>query len=242
MDITIRKSNEYYSNTVNRNTAYYHFSFAEYYHPNNLNLGPLRAFNEYAFETFPESGLNWQSHRDIEIVTFLLDGKYEYKNNKGNDETISSGDVCVVSAGTGIISSIKINTHGEKVKLIEVWVYPSKYSVKPSWVRRNYPAEEYTDKLLPVVISEKSFENTIKVHQDVNFYMSRLSSQKEIEYIRDRERSAYLFIINGEISLNGDFLLNARDSAKIIKSSQNISLKNNQPYSSDLLLIDLPLD
>ena len=110
--------------------------------------------NIYFRLVHPISDISWQSHRDIEIVTFVIDGELDYKNDKGNHETISAGDVYIISAGIGIVSSIKINPGTKPVKLVELWFYPSKYSLKPSWARRHYSVETYKNKLLAIVVPD----------------------------------------------------------------------------------------
>jgi quercetin 2,3-dioxygenase len=129
-----------------------------------------------------------------------------------------------------------------------MWVYPSTYSLKPSWAKRHYPVETYTNKLLPIVLPEKSSNNIcpLNIHQDVKFYISyisELASQKEIYHYLEQGRNAYIFIMTGKTTINNNLIMFERDAAKIISSSSvNISLKNQDTDSSNLLLIDLPDD
>lgn len=242
-EIEIIKSDRHHFYENKGNVGCYHFSVADYYNPNAMGIGSLRVFNEYIIQPdLSDLGDRFQSIKDMEIVTLLIDGELEYRDNIGNHERISAGDMYRISAGTGIVYSVKINSKSRRVKIIEAWFYPSKYSLKPSWAKRNFPVETYTDKLLWTILSEKSSNNlsAIKIHQDANLYISKLSSQKEIKYKVDQERRVYLVIVNGKICLNDNSNMDTRDAAKVTSPSENISLRNNDVDSTDLIIVDLP--
>jgi redox-sensitive bicupin YhaK (pirin superfamily) len=203
-----------------------------------MNLGTLRVFNEYLFQTNPHH-FGHNSLRDIELVTLVIDGELIYKNNKGIHETVHAGDLFTVSCGIGVISSVHVPM---PVKLIEVWVFPSKYSLKPSFQKLHVDAEECTNTILQIINSEKKSNNVsgFKIHQDANFYMTKLGPEKEIEHYAEPERKMYLFVIAGKVSINNNFDMGQRDAAIItFSSSETIHLKNRALGSTDLILIDL---
>lgn len=209
-----------------------------------MNVGPLRVFNEYTIECSKVNwDFNWQSQRDIEIVTFVIEGGYIYKDNQGTNETISSGDVCVTSAGTGIISATQSVPEVNRVKLIEAWLFPSKYSVKPTWRKRNHTVESYTNKFLPIVASENGLENgsALKINQDANFYISNLIPNNQLEYRLLEGRTLYLFNESGIVFLNKESNICAGDSARIFsEGSDDIAIRNEGSDPALLMLVELP--
>lgn len=160
-------------------------------------------------------------------------------------ETISSGDVYVISAGTGFISSTKINPGPKPLKIMEAWLFPSQYSLKPKWAKQNYPEEMFTDKFLPIVISRNATNNvsTLRINQDANFYLSKLGSNNELKYPLHEGRIQYLVNESGKISLNDKSTLYAGDSAKINSSCKDcLIIKSKADESALMMLIDLPKD
>jgi len=237
MDLEIIKSSEHYS-SQEENVGYFHFSFAEFFDTNKMNIGPLRVFNEYLLDS-RVTNLGYGSIRDIEILLYLVEGELSYKNDKGIQEILRAGDLFLISSGIGVISSMRIVT--KPARLLEIWIFPSKYSLTPSIMKRHIANEEYTNKILQIVTSEKKSENTsaLKIHQDVNLYISKLDSENEVWYNSNPERELYLFLINGKILINNNPLF-ARDAAKIaFSSSENITLRNDSSEMSEIMLIDL---
>jgi len=240
MDVEIIESASHHCCKIDNNLAYYHFSFADYYNPNKMNVGTLRVFNECQFQ--PNSPLGKTSLRDIELVTYVIEGELIYKNDKGIHETLRTGDVFTVSCGIGIISSGHFPV---PTKLIEAWVFPSKYSLKPSFQKWHVDVDEYTNTILQIIKSEKKVNNVsgLEIHQDTNLYITRLGPGKDIEYQSEPERKMYLFIMSGKISINNKFELGNRDAAKItFSSSETLHFVNMAHSATDIMLIDLAIN
>ena len=229
------KANEHYKNEMDWLTTYHHFSFADYYNPEKMNFGPLRVFNDDTVQ--PGTGFDLHPHRDMEIITYLIEGELEHKDNQGNHGVIYPGEVQRMSAGSGIMHS-EFNHSSEKpLRLLQMWVFANKKGLQPSWEQKKFSKEERVNKLVPVVTSEKAtVDNALRIHQDASFYLSSLTAGGQVEHKLNSGRKAYLFVIDGEIKLNGN-IMQTRDAAMIEKESL-LAIKADK--ASEIILIDLP--
>ena len=229
------KANEHYKNEMDWLTTYHHFSFADYYNPEKMNFGPLRVFNDDTIK--PGTGFDLHPHRDMEIITYLIEGELEHKDNQGNHGVIYPGEVQRMSAGSGIMHS-EFNHSSEKpLRLLQMWVFANKKGLQPSWEQKKFSKEERVNKLVPVVTSEKAtVDNALRIHQDASFYLSSLTAGGQVEHKLNSGRKAYLFVIDGEIKLNGN-IMQTRDAAMIEKESL-LAIKADK--ASEIILIDLP--
>lgn len=229
--IKIIKSDEHYRNQNDWLDTTDHFSFGEYLNPDKMNFGPLRVFNDDTIK--PATGFGFHQHHDMEIVTYVIDGELEHKDNQGNHGVIYPGEVQRMTAGSGIMHSEYNHSKQKPLRLLQMWIFPNKKNLKPSWEQRKFSKEEALNKFLPVIASEN--EKTLQIHQDVSFYISTLTPGTEINYELDH-RNAYVFVINGEISLNHNHM-ESRDAAKV-EDENRLSVKATK--AAELLLMDLP--
>ena len=229
------KANEHYKNEMDWLSTYHHFSFADYYNPEKMNFGPLRVFNDDIIQ--PGTGFDFHQHRDMEIITYLIEGELEHKDNQGNQGVIYPGEVQRMTAGSGILHS-EFNHSSEKpLRLLQMWVFANKKGLKPSWEQKKFTKEERINKLVPVVTSEnKKNGNTLHIHQDATFYLSTLTVGNQVYHKLSNGRKAYLFVIDGEIKLNNK-LMQTRDAAMIEKEN-DLVIKAEKP--TEIILIDLP--
>lgn len=233
--ITIIKSAEHYRSQKDWLDTTHHFSFADYYNPEKMNFGPLRVFNDDIIK--PATGFGFHQHHDMEIVTYVIDGELEHKDNFGNQGVIYPGEVQRMTAGTGIMHSEYNHSSEKPLRLLQMWVLPNKKGLRPSWEQRKFTKEDALNKFLPVIISENSEnEKTLRIHQDVSFHLATLTPGKEIGYDLKDKRMAYVFVINGGVALNENNM-ESRDAAKVEKENK-LSVKATQ--ATELLLIDLP--
>ena len=229
------KANEHYKNEMDWLTTYHHVSFADYYHPEKMNFGPLRVFNDDTVQ--PGTGFDLHPHRDMEIITYLIEGELEHKDNQGNHGVIYPGEVQRMSAGSGIIHSEYNHSSEKPLRLLQMWVFANKKGLQPSWEQKKFSKEERVNKLVPVVTSEKAtVDNALRIHQDASFYLSSLTAGGQVEHKLNSGRKAYLFVIDGEIKLNGN-IMQTRDAAMIEKESL-LAIKADK--ASEIILIDLP--
>lgn len=230
--LQIVKNQENFKTEIDWLTSYHHFSFGEHFHPDKTNFGPLRVFNDDTIQQ--GQGFGFHQHRDMEIVTYVLEGTLQHKDNFGNDGIIEPGEVQRMSAGTGIFHSEYNHSGTNPLKLLQIWILPNKNGLKPSWEQRKFSKEQRRDKLL-CVVSPDSDDSSLLIHQDVSFYVCRLENSK-VEYGFAKNRMGYLFVISGQLQLN-DAKLYTKDSVKIQKE-RSITLQSSG--SCEVILLDLP--
>src|SRR5262249_53005358 len=146
--------------------AYWLFSVDRYYDPNNIRFGPLRVFNHDTIE--PGAGFPTHPHREMEIITYVLEGRLRHKDSTGGEGVIRAGEVQRMTAGTGVAHSEFNGSETEQVKLLQMWVVPDKLGLLPSYEQKQFSLEQRTGKLLPIA-SGQDAPGTVNVHQDVRF-------------------------------------------------------------------------
>ena len=213
--------------------TYWHFSFAEYHDPQNIRWGALRVFNDDVIQ--PGQGFPMHGHRDMEIITCVLDGALEHRDSMGNHGVIHPGEVQVMSAGTGITHSEFNHSKKEPVHLLQLWIFPRKKGLKPRWEQKRFAAAERNGKLLPVV-SSGDLPGTLAIDQDAAIYLSALAAGEEVTHRSHDGRKAYLFVIAGGATVNGEALA-AGDQARIADETE---LRVRATADAEVILLDLP--
>ena len=211
----------------------WHFSFDQYYDPSNMHWGALRVFNDDVVQ--PGKGFGRHPHRDMEIVTYVLEGELEHQDSAGNRGVIRPGEVQVMSAGTGIQHSESNHSKERPVHFLQLWILPRTDGRKPRWEQREFPRQARAAKLLPVV-SGGNLSGTMVIDQDAKIYVSALGPGEKVRHTSRRNRKAYLFVIRGRINLNGQALA-AGDQGRIADERQ---LDIEAAENSELILLDLP--
>jgi quercetin 2,3-dioxygenase len=228
------KANEHYKNELDWLTTYHHFSFADYYNPEKNNYGPLRVFNDDTIKS--GTGFDFHQHNDMEIVTYVIDGALRHRDNLGNDGIIEAGEMQRMTAGTGVIHSEYNASKTNPLRLLQMWIFPDKKGLRPSWQQKKYTQEDRKNKLLQVIGPINNSGSELSIHQNVLFYLSSLDSGKKVEHEIKSGRKAYLFVIDGKISVNGK-VMETQDAAKI-ENTDTISIEATK--TTELILIDLP--
>ena len=214
-------------------SAYWLFSFDRYYDPNNLAFGPLRVFNHDTIKG--GSGFPTHSHREMEIVTYVLAGDLAHKDSTGGVGFIRPSEVQRMTAGTGIAHSEFNASETAPVKLLQMWVLPARAGLTPSYEQKQFSAEARTGKLLPIA-SGQGLSEAVTVHQDVTFYVSRLHEGNQLQHNLGETRKALVYVIEGEVNLNGE-TFSAGDQARVTNEAQ---LEMQAAKPSEIILIDLP--
>ena len=200
-----------------------------------MNFGPLRVFNDDVIQ--PGKGFDFHFHRDMEIITYVIEGELEHKDNQGNHGVIYPGEVQRMTAGSGIMHSEFNHSKEKPLRLLQMWVFTNKKELVPSWEQRKFTKEERTNKLLPVVVAENTKdENALHIHQNASFYLSNLTPGSMVEHKLENGQKSYLFVIDGEIQVNNN-LMQTRDAA-MIERENNLIIKADK--ATELILIDLP--
>ncbi len=215
--------------------TYHHFSFADYYDPQNVHWGALRVFNDDVIA--PGQGFGLHPHRDMEIVTVVLEGTLEHKDTLGNTGVVRPGEIQVMSAGRGIAHSEYNHSKGEPLRLLQLWIFPRTKGREPRWEQREFLKEERAGKLLPVV-SSGAIPGTLAIDQDAAVYLSSLRAGEQVTHKTGtgRDRVAYVFAASGEALLNGE-ILRSGDQARIAGES---ALAFSASKDTELILLDLP--
>ena len=230
--ITLRKAKERGHANHGWLDSYHTFSFASYYDPNYMGFRSLRVINED--RVHPTKGFAPHSHRDMEIITYILEGALEHKDSMGNSSVINPGEVQIMSAGTGVTHSEYNPSDSQGVHFLQIWILPDTQSLQPSYQQKMYDASKKQGKLC-LIASPDGREDSVTIHQDVNLYATVLASGDKISYDIKPNRHVWLQITQGEINLNGE-LLTAGDAAAISAEKQ---LEILAIQSGEMLLFDL---
>ena len=230
--ITIRRSNERGHFDHGWLNTYHTFSFDQYYDPRYMGFRNLRVINEdfvAAGRGFPKHG-----HRDMEIITYILEGALKHEDSMGNGSVIRPGDVQRMTAGTGVRHSEQNASDSEGVHLLQIWILPNTVGLEPGYEQKAFSEDERRGQLR-LIASEDGREGTVQVHQDVSLFASILPSGEEVEHQMDQRRYAWLQVARGTVDVNGE-RANQGDGVVAIGES---SLRIDAAEDAEVLLFDL---
>jgi redox-sensitive bicupin YhaK (pirin superfamily) len=214
--------------------SYHSFSFAEYFDRNHMHFSVLRVINDDIIAA--DRGFGMHPHRDMEILTYMLDGELRHRDSIGNGSVIKSGDVQRMSAGSGIVHS-EFNASSEtSAHLLQIWIMPDTLNLTPSYEERHFTREEKLNRLC--LIAAKNPDNgALKVEQDLQLYASIVEVDKTLSYSLKEKRSAYLHIARGNVEIVGQHY--ASGDAIMLNDAQLLNIKATT--ETEMLLFDLPL-
>jgi redox-sensitive bicupin YhaK (pirin superfamily) len=212
----------------------WHFSFSDYHDPKNMNWGPLRVFNDDVVQA--GGGFDFHPHKDMEIISYIVDGALEHRDRLGIRHVNRAGEVQVMSAGTGIVHA-ESNPAAEPMRLLQLWIIPRHKNLPPRWEQKPYTREDRHNRLFPVVSPQDAkVDGTLTIDQDATIYVSSLDAGKTLTHSAKPGRHAYFFVIDGQVHLNGQ-VLGAGDQARL---ADETSLQISADKDSELMLLDLP--
>ncbi|NET55308.1 MAG: pirin family protein [Symploca sp. SIO2E6] len=209
------------------------FSFGNYYDPRHMGFGNLRVINEDRVQ--PGKGFGTHSHKDMEIISYVLAGGLEHKDSIGNGSVIRPGDVQRMSAGTGIAHSEFNASNTELVHFLQIWILPNQTGIAPSYEQKHFPLEEKQGKLR-LVASPDGRENSVTIHQDTNLYVTVLHQGDHVNHISEPNRSIWLQIARGSVEIDG--LIFSTGDGVAITGENNIELAATSD-NTEVLLFDL---
>lgn len=209
--------------------SFHTFSFADYHDPSQMGHGDLRVINDDRVE--PAKGFGTHPHRDMEIVSYVIEGELAHQDSMGNSSVIRRGDVQRMSAGTGVQHSEFNPSSSSPVHFLQIWILPETRGIEPGYEQKHFPDQAKLNRLL-LVASKNGRDGSISLNQDADIYASLLD-KSEVSHRMRPGRIAYLHVVQGEISLNG-LPLGSGDGAKI-STEENILLCG----SGEILLFDL---
>jgi quercetin 2,3-dioxygenase len=195
--------------------SFHTFSFADYYDEAFMGFRALRVINEDRVQA--GRGFGTHSHRDMEIVTYVLEGALDHKDSLGTGSTIHPGEVQRMSAGTGVSHSELNHSRAELVHFLQIWILPEREGLPASYEQRAFPEAERLDRLR-LVASRDGRDGSVTVHQDVDLYASVLSPGAVVEHRLRPGRHAWLQVARGPIALDGE-ILEAGDGAAVSGAS-----------------------
>lgn len=212
--------------------SYHTFSFADYYNPREMGFGTLRVINED--RVAPGQGFGTHPHRDMEIISYVLEGALAHKDSMGTGSVIRPGDVQRMSAGTGVSHSEFNNSPKEGVHFLQIWIEPSQRGVAPGYEQKNFTREDKKGRLR-LIASPDAADGSVKIHQDARVYASVLEGDDAVTHSLESGRQAYVHVARGTVKLNGTEL-GAGDGAKIT-GEKELRLSGGQ--EAEVLLFDM---
>lgn len=230
--IRVRKSKERGHAQHGWLDSYHTFSFADYYDPQFMGFRDLRVINEDRVE--PGQGFGTHPHRDMEIITFVLDGALEHKDSMGNGSMIRPGEIQAMSAGTGVTHSEFNPSSKDLVHLLQIWLQPERKGIKPSYQQKSFTENERRGKLR-LLASGRVSDGAAKINQNVDLFTAALTKKERIEYKLEPGRHAWVQVTRGSLNVNGS-LLETGDGAAV-SDEKVLELAAKTP--AEFLLFDL---
>ena len=231
--IAIRRSAERGHTNLGWLDSRHTFSFGDYRDPDHMGFRNLRVINEDRVE--PGEGFGTHGHRDMEIVSYVLEGELEHKDSMGTGSVIVPGDVQRMSAGTGVTHSEYNPSDTEKVHFLQIWILPEREGMKPGYEQKSFPVEARKGRAR-LVASPDGRDGSVTVHTDALIYASLLDAGDDLSHELEPGRNAWLQIARGAVRLE-DQRLGAGDGAAITTVSK-LMIKAEKP--SEILIFDLP--
>jgi len=212
--------------------SFHTFSFADYYDPRNMGFGSLRVINED--RVAPGQGLGKHPHRDMEIISYVLDGELEHKDSMGTGSVIRPGDVQRMSAGTGVFHSEYNPSQKNGVHFLQIWIEPDELGIKPSYEQKFFAPAEKRGKLR-LLASPDGRDGSVKVHQDAQLYAALVDGDETVTHRLAQGRKAYVHVARGDVTVNGH-ALGSGDALKVDGESEVVIEDGD---NAEVLLFDL---
>ena len=230
--IEIRRSNERGHAEHGWLDSFHSFSFADYHDPDHMGFGALRVINEDRVQ--PGQGFGTHSHRDMEIISYVLEGGLAHKDSMGNGSVIRAGNVQRMSAGTGVAHSEFNASDREPVHFLQIWIEPGVRGIEPSYEERRFEPDARRGRLR-LVASPDGREGSVTIHQDAYLYAALVTGPEALEHEPQAGRRIYVHVVRGEAQVNGQALA-AGDAMKI---SGERKVRIDRARDAEVLLFDL---
>ena len=209
------------------------FSFGDYYDAERMHFSSLRVINEDW--VVAKGGFPMHGHRDMEIVTYVMEGALSHKDSLGNGSTIRPGDVQRMSAGRGILHSEFNHSETEAVHLLQIWLLPKFTGIQPGYAQEHFPLEQRRGKL-QLLVSADGRDGSLQMNTDASLYASILVAGEQVTYLRPENRAVYVHVARGNLQVNS-VTLQAGDALQIREETE---LLFGTADSAEFLVFDLP--
>lgn len=215
--------------------AHHSFSFASWHDPSKVHFGMLRVLNDDIVA--PGQGFGMHPHNDMEIITIILEGALQHRDNMGNGSVIRPGDVQVMSAGTGVMHSEFNPSPTDPVNLFQLWIFPKEKNIKPRYDQKTFPVSERKNSIQTVASGYRT-NGELYIHQDAVLSLSNPEKGKPLTYtLKSNDHGVYILVVKGSVEINGT-VLNRRDAIGAWDTDQ-VTL---QPLEdSELLFVEVPM-
>jgi len=230
--LTIRRAQERGHAAHGWLESYHSFSFADYYDPNHAGFRNLRVINEDRVQ--PGRGFGDHSHRDMEIISYVLEGALEHRDSMKNGSVIRPGDVQTMSAGTGVTHSEFNASTSDVVHFLQIWLLPQARGITPSYEQKTFPVADKQGRLR-LVASPDGRDGSVTIHTDARVFAGRFEHGEQADYELEQGRHAWVQVARGQVKVQGE-LLQAGDGAAL-SDEQRVSIEGVD--AGEVLLFDL---
>jgi redox-sensitive bicupin YhaK (pirin superfamily) len=213
--------------------SYHTFSFADYYDPEHVDFGPLRVINED--RVAPGAGFGTHGHRDMEIISYVLEGELAHRDSLGTGSVIRPGDVQRMSAGRGVRHSEFNNSPSQEVHFLQIWIQPNVQGIEPEYEEKRFEAQEKRGRLR-LIASQSGAESSVRIHQDARVYAGLFDGAENATLEVPAKRRVYVHVARGRIEANGT-ALDAGDALRLTDETK-LTLSNGK--EAEVLVFDLP--
>jgi redox-sensitive bicupin YhaK (pirin superfamily) len=213
--------------------SFHTFSFADYFDPEHVEFGALRVINEDRVAA--GQGFGAHGHRDMQIISYELDGELAHKDSTGSESTIRTGDVQRMSAGRGVVHSEYNPSRTAGVHFLQIWIQPDVRGIEPSYEERNFPAEEKRGRLRFIASPDRA-EGSLLIHQDARVYAGLFDGSESATLAVDPHRRVYVHVARGRVMANGA-ALEGGDALKLEDASK---VAFSEGKAAEVIVFDLP--
>jgi quercetin 2,3-dioxygenase len=229
----IRRSNERGYADHGWLKSFHSFSFADYFDPQHVEFGPLRVINEDRVD--PGQGFGTHGHRDMEIISYVLEGELAHKDSMGNGSTIRPGDVQRMSAGRGVLHSEFNPSASNPVHFLQIWIQPDQLRIDPSYEEKRFSSEEKRGRLR-LIASPTQADGSVLIHQDAQVYAGLFNGAEEAVLVVKPGRRIYVHVARGSVTANNTKL----STGDALKLTDTTRLTLNQGQDAEVIVFDLP--
>jgi redox-sensitive bicupin YhaK (pirin superfamily) len=230
--LNIRRSNERGYADHGWLKSFHTFSFADYFDPKHVEFGALRVINEDRVAA--GAGFGTHGHRDMEIISYVLDGELAHKDSMGTGETIRPGDVQRMSAGRGVQHSEFNPSRENPVHFLQIWIQPDQRGVTPSYEQKRFEPEEKRGKLR-LIASPDGADGSVSIHQDAKVYAGLFDGEEQADLAIGKDRQVYVHVARGSVIANG----NSLDAGDALTLTDAASLSLSKGQGAEVLVFDL---
>ncbi|GHT01074.1 hypothetical protein AGMMS50276_28340 [Synergistales bacterium] len=211
--------------------SHFHFSFAEYCNPDNVQFGVLRVVNDD--RVAPGTGFDTHPHKNMEIISYVVEGELTHADNMKNKHTLARGQVQYMSAGTGVYHS-EHNLGAKLLRFLQIWILPDKAGYEPAYGDHRFEWDERKDKWLPIASGDAASSAPIRIHADVNVSATEITKGGSNAFLVGKDRQAYLILIEGEVKI-AEHDLSAGDAMEIVEENITVAAKD----ASHILVLEM---